>query len=153
MWGAAGRRKSQIVLRKLNENAWSSGIVHVWDSRYMIMCCVCCGTCVQVYCSLNTALRLHRMCPNPRSRKFFMIAAKLSMPLCALFMLTAGTISRHAATAWAQSGPRRQHRVLLPVHDGMHSTSALLRIDSLPPKPARADGNQGIKPFARSCRL
>ena len=47
-WGVDKRnRKSRTTLRKLNENAWSSGLIHVRDNTYMIYCCCACGTCVQ----------------------------------------------------------------------------------------------------------
>jgi hypothetical protein len=43
------RRISRTNLRSINENAWSSGIIHIQDSRYMMYFCCCCGTCIQVY--------------------------------------------------------------------------------------------------------
>uniref|UniRef100_A0A7S4PJ92 Uncharacterized protein n=1 Tax=Guillardia theta TaxID=55529 RepID=A0A7S4PJ92_GUITH len=45
--GIPKTRKSHTKLRKANEHAWSSGMIHVCDNQRMVCCCLCCGTCIQ----------------------------------------------------------------------------------------------------------
>jgi len=65
--GRGGKKKRSwdddagLLMRlKLNENAWSSGIIHVHDSRYQIYCCMACGTCIQV--CFSRASRMEAVC-------------------------------------------------------------------------------------------